>query len=465
MAVTIQHLNSDASFLFTFEPIAYQHSQLAGPSRSPKPFRILIDPWITGPATSIHTRIARATHRRPPCILTLLELPEPDLIIISHHSSRHCNEATLRQLPGIGTKTNILAALASARKIKSWNFLEKTKVRILPVWRPSKRSDPKGPHILRFTVPSIPPGEPGEVTMAFLPQKHDLLGLHYAIGITYRAPSPPLHHLPLSPQFRNESQISLRSTTRQQEQQPLPFPNDRPISILYVPHGISYSAINAYVTNHLISEAALPLTALLHPFNVQHRAPFSRSRDPVPSGLEIATKLAAKTWIGAHDGDLVHRGLASRFFTRKQEKANIFTESDLRKHLAMHEKGSNTTTVLLLESGEKTTLRSTTASKVDNRAEVWESNEEQGQEQQKSNTEHTAGDKTESHDPKRPSKEEEQAENVALIKVGSSDSGKGQNQADVLMGSLEKCNWRSNLELFLQKDNSHGGSLAKQKSL
>ncbi|KAK4178830.1 hypothetical protein QBC36DRAFT_181599 [Triangularia setosa] len=470
MAVTIQHLNSDATFLFTFEPRSYRHVQ-PGPSRSPKLFRILLDPWITGPAKFIHPKIAKATHRQPPCILSLLELPEPDLVIISHNSSKHCNEATLRQLPAIGTKTIILSTPASDSKIKSWKNFEKGKVKILPRWEPSKPGDPKGPNILRYTVPSIPPGEPGEVTVAFIPQKHDLSGLHYAIAITYRPPSPPLYHLPLPQRLRIKSQTSLISpvttTSSQHQQHPIPQADDRPISILYVPHGISYSTIHSYATNHLISEAALPLTVLLHPFNVHHQAPFwHKTRDIVPSGIEIAIKLAAKTWIGAHDGDLVHRGLIKKPFTRKRQQAkSCYTEDDVTQLLSDTANGSNTTTttVLVLESGEKTTLHSstTTVGKAGTTT-IAENNraihDEQEQQQQIENQNNTADGESEGQNQKGTSKEEEgqQTKDVSLTKPGSPDSGKGQGQAtaqaDMLMGSsLEKCNWRSNLELFLEK--------------
>ncbi|KAK0737645.1 hypothetical protein B0T21DRAFT_392722 [Apiosordaria backusii] len=464
MAVTIQHLNSDATFLFTFEPRSYQHSQ-AVPSKSPKPFRILLDPWITGPAKFIHPKLAKATHRQPPCILSLLELAEPDLIIISHHSSKHCNEATLRQLPAIGTKTIILTTTPSARKIKSWKYFEKSRVRILPKWEPPESGDPKTPNIFRFTVPSTPPGEPGEVTVTFIPQKHDLFGLRYAVGITYRPPSPQLYQLPLLPKLRSKSQSSLRSTrsaapSPQQQQHSSPPPDDRPISILYAPHSISYSAIHSYVTSHLVSEAALPLTVLLHPFNTHHEVPFSKPRDTVPSsGVEIATKLAAKVWISAHDGDLVHRGFTSKFFTRIQR--NPHSEDHIRNFLAQAENGANKTTVVDLESGEKTIIESTTSKNgtVDEREP--RRNE---QERQQIENNSTLDEECESCRKGASKVEEDQSQN--LPKVGLSDSGKGQVQAEMLMGSWERCNWRSNLELFLKKEEGgQGGSLTKQRSL
>ncbi|KAK4682111.1 hypothetical protein QC764_113598 [Podospora pseudoanserina] len=394
----------------------------------------------------------------PPCILSLLELPEPDLVIISHHSSKHCNKATLQQLPAVGTKTVMLTTPASGSKIKSWKYFEKSRVKTLPKWKPQ---EPGRLHILRFPTPSTPPGEPGEITVAFLPQKHDILGLQYAIGITYRPPPAPLYHLPLPQRLRSKSQTSLRtplspvSVQQQPQQHPLPPPDDRPISILYIPHGIPYPTIHTYITNHLISEAALPLTVLLHPFNNTHH------RGTVPSGIEIAIKIAAKVWIGAHDGDLVLRGLINRLlFSRRRKIPKQYTKDDIHQLLATKEEENATTTnktaVLVLEPGEKTTLHSTTSKPgggvvmgaITDRGEL--------QDEQQGGHDHGDAESTKGQDDNNNNNNNNNNK-TAKDNVGSASSGKtpATAAAGISIPSLEKCNWRSNLELFLKKEEVH----------
>ncbi|EJT81911.1 hypothetical protein GGTG_01885 [Gaeumannomyces tritici R3-111a-1] len=197
MALTIKHLNGDASFLLSFEPI------LAPGPRDPaiidaSPFRILIDPWITGPSTVFHSKISISRHKNPACVASLQELPEPDLVVISQHKTDHCNEATLRQLPATGTKTLILAEPAAARVIKSWKYFDREKIRTIPKWGDSSFSARQS--VVRIPVPPLlAGGEPGEVTVAFIPQRRDISGLHSAVGITYRPPASSLSSLPPQP--------------------------------------------------------------------------------------------------------------------------------------------------------------------------------------------------------------------------------------------------------------------------
>ena len=49
---------------------------------------------------------------------------------------------------------------------------------------------------------------------------------------------------------------------------PSPY-NDREktLSVIYSPHGVSYDVIRPYASSYLVSESALPLTALLHSFD------------------------------------------------------------------------------------------------------------------------------------------------------------------------------------------------------
>ncbi|KAI0192853.1 hypothetical protein EV127DRAFT_452356 [Xylaria flabelliformis] len=304
MALTVKQLNSDASFLLSFEPVI---PEAIADSVIPRPFTILLDPWITGPSTIFHPRISITSHKHPACISSLAELSQPpDLVIISQHKPDHCNEATLRQLSARG-ETLILAEPASARIIKSWKYFDKEKIRIIEQWEDPRITGRQS--VIRVPVPSFQlGGQEGEVTVAFIPQKHDLAGLHIAIGITYRP--PPTHDLIkqvkfLTPPLTPESYIQHFTDVGEH--------HSRPISLIFSPHGIQYSCIAPYATSHLVAEAALPLTALLHCMDSISNPWWLGGNicAGVPYGAEIASKLGARLWISAHDGEKDVRGLAT----------------------------------------------------------------------------------------------------------------------------------------------------------
>ncbi|KAI4868621.1 hypothetical protein F4820DRAFT_115999 [Hypoxylon rubiginosum] len=382
MALSVKHLNSDASFLLSFEPILPEFAQGTVTLR---PFTILLDPWITGPSKIFHSKISISTHIHPACISSLSDLPSPpDLVIISQHKSDHCNEATLRQLPASGGKTLILAEPTAARLIKSWKYFDQEKIRTIDRWEDPRSTGKES--VLRIPVPPVTlGGQGGEVTVAFIPQKRDLTCLHAAIGITYRP--PPTHNLkittpviskPLSPPATPSSQNtqasnatstntlavpdafllpptppvsphSLRSVQSASTLLPSPtrptldghFPRSasqtymrpatsngtiRPISILFSPHGISYEHLAPYVTSHLVAEAALPLTALLHCMDSISNPWWLGGNicAGVPTGAEIATRLGARVWISAHDGEKDVRGLATGMLkTRRWKREEV----------------------------------------------------------------------------------------------------------------------------------------------
>ncbi|KAI0456625.1 hypothetical protein F5B21DRAFT_146211 [Xylaria acuta] len=434
MALTVKHLNSDASFLLSFEPVI---PESVADSVIPRPFTILLDPWLTGPSTIFHPRISITSHRHPACISSLTELSQPpDLVIISQHKPDHCNETTLRQLPARGT-TLILAEPASARIIRSWKYFDKEKIRIMERWEDPRITGKQS--VIRIPVPPLQPsGQEGEVTVAFIPQKHDLAGLHGAVGITYR--SPPTHDLikqvtqatfltppstpesyiqkftvaegqfsvtaptgdtfllpptpPMSPvslispkslrSIRSVSTLiaspthclyspSFRPATSQNEKvlPPSPFSHSRPISLIFSPHGIQYSYIAPYATSHLVAEAALPLTALLHCMDSISNPWWLGGNicAGVPYGAEIASKLGARLWISAHDGEKDVRGLATGLLkTRrwKDEEIRGALENGLDGHsdgwkggnINVREKTKGTrqgdcTEILRLECGEE----------------------------------------------------------------------------------------------------------------
>ena len=85
------------------------------------------------------------------------------------------------------------------------------------------------------------------------------------------------------------------------------------MSVIYSPHGCSYKTLAPFVTSHFVSEAALPLTALLHCFDKVTNSWYLGGNicSGFPGGLEIAQNLCAKAWISAHDGDKETTGFAS----------------------------------------------------------------------------------------------------------------------------------------------------------
>ncbi|KAI1330046.1 hypothetical protein F5Y16DRAFT_363770 [Xylariaceae sp. FL0255] len=351
MALTVKQLNSDTSFLLSFEPII---PEAAVPSVTPRPFTILLDPWLTGPSTNYHPKLSTTTQKHQACITSLSELTDPpNIVIVSQPKSDHCHEATLRQLPPSGTDTLIVATSAAARLIRSWDYFDPSMVISIQRWEDPRPTGKKS--IIRVSIPSLyHGGREGEVTIAFIPQKWDVTGLHGALGITYRPPgvsglmneggegrlptppmtpdsrlhsfsnyennasarrisrdthrhplSPPISPTPLQSRRSGSTLFTSRPGTSSQNEPTGTYSTVRPLSVIYSPHGVRYRDLSPFVTSHLVVEAALPLTALLHCMN--------RIDNPwwlggnvsagVPHGAETAAKLGAKVWVSAHDGE------------------------------------------------------------------------------------------------------------------------------------------------------------------
>ncbi|CAF9907131.1 MAG: hypothetical protein HETSPECPRED_007047 [Heterodermia speciosa] len=408
MSLNVKHLNGDSTFLLTFSP---KHSQPSPYDQQPPgTFSILVDPWLSGPSTMWHPKFLYSKHTVASCISNLSHIPEPHVVLISQEKPDHCHEATLRQLDPTSQSTVILAQPAAAKKILAMKHFDPSRVHALPTF-----SDRKPDSVVRFYIPPISPGGlPGEATIAYIPAKLDVSGLHNAIGITYRPPSaavsrpvnfslptPPLNSTfeytreaprpqtmppnppltpPESPNQRT-STISSSTATASEPSSPLSpatstttnitgpshsasasissmysFTASRPIpektlSLIYSPHGVPYSLLRPYASSHLVSAAALPLTALLHSFD--------RVENPwwlggnvnagLPGGVEIAQNLMAKCWISAHDEDKENSGLSvKKVVTRKYNSAEV------REMIA---KGKGATGVAVLDCGEELKLR------------------------------------------------------------------------------------------------------------
>jgi hypothetical protein len=195
--------------------------------------------------------------------------------------------------------------------------------------------------------------------VTWIPAKRDLSKVHHAIGITYRPPCTvlsslsPMHYidLPMSPPPSPGSPMTIASSPRTLV--PSPF-NDREktLSVIYSPHGVSYDVIRPYASSYLVSESALPLTALLHSFDCVENPWWLGGNISAgsPGGTEIAKSLYAKAWISAHDADKDNRGWAVKLTQIAQhavdEVKKMVEEGVIRKTLP-------NTEVCSLGAGEK----------------------------------------------------------------------------------------------------------------
>ncbi|KAL8782753.1 MAG: hypothetical protein Q9213_005131 [Squamulea squamosa] len=387
MSLKIKHLNGDTTFLLTFSPAEPRLSlnRYGHPSGT---FSVLVDPWLSGPSSMWHPKFLLSKHTVPSCISSLSQIPDPNVVLVSQDKPDHCHEPTLRQLDPKSSLTNILAIPAAAKKIRGMKHFDPNRVHSLPAYS-SKDDD----SIVRFYIPPLTPGgTAGEATIAYIPAKMDVSGLHNAIGITYRPPtaapfptqySPPsstytnfsspnpLHYQlnnmpptpPDSPNQRprslsastNPSTISTTSSTTSspaisQTSSASTVPttshslhahspsfhspsfhthththstssassthHPRPaktLSVIYSPHGVAYSPyLSQYATTHLISHAALPLTALIHGFDRVENPWYmgGNVNAGLPGGVEIAKNLMARCWVGAHDEDKENSGVS-----------------------------------------------------------------------------------------------------------------------------------------------------------
>ncbi|KAI9786784.1 MAG: hypothetical protein M1816_007791 [Peltula sp. TS41687] len=373
MSLTVKHLNADSTFLLTFRPHPPSTSYPFPPSPGPVPasFSIIIDPWLTGPSTIYHSKFAISRHRHPPCIASLRDLPEPDLIIISQAKPDHCHEETLRRLPAgdKNTKTTILAHPGAAKIIRSWNHFPPEKVQTL------RRYDPKRDEesLWRFKIPpTTPTGTPGEVTVALMQKRLDITGVHSAIGITYQPPTTPAStpHLPpfpinLFPPSPPDSPGSVTLVADDMSDNP----SDRPLSVLYSPHGISHRSVQPWASDHLRPLGGVPLTLLLHSFDEVRQPWFlggTISRG-LPGGLKLAELLRARSWIAAHDEDKFNAGVVGvTLETRKYDRLDaddVWRRGDddaRRHHTEMHTLDSGAELLLDADVGRERPAGSTT---------------------------------------------------------------------------------------------------------
>jgi hypothetical protein len=135
----------------------------------------------------------------------------------------------------------------------------------------------------------------------------------------------------------------------------VPSPNndrEKTLSVIYSPHGVAYDIIRPYATSHLVSESALPLTALLHSFDAVANPWWLGGNISAgsPGGVEIARNLYAKAYISAHDAEKDNRGWAVKLTqivqSATEELKRLLEEGNQKKKLA-------NTEVVTLAPGEQ----------------------------------------------------------------------------------------------------------------
>lgn len=124
------------------------------------------------------------------------------------------------------------------------------------------------------------------------------------------------------------------------------------MSVIYSPHGVPYDIIRPYASSHLVTESALPLSALIHSFDRVENPWYLGGNISAgsPGGLQIARSLYAQAWISAHDADKNNRG-----WSVKQVRIGKYASDEIRGMMQEGRKERETlseTQIVNLASGE-----------------------------------------------------------------------------------------------------------------
>lgn len=375
--MNVKPLNADTTFLIDFIP-SFAPAHVS--ARFPGSFTILIDPWVTGSSSVWKESFQISHHTTSPCISSLRDIPEPDLIIISQDKPDHCHKQTLCTLPA-DSKIHILATPVAAKLIKSWKHFTHATIEVM---QPYNSKDDKS--VIRIPIPGYSlTSQGGEVTISYMPQKMDPTRLHNAIGLTYRAPNskttsvngsvvnllnlPPIpQDSPLAGNFLDLVVDGSRPLTPPDSPMELEGdlptipPMEKTISVLYSPHGVSYAAVEPYAQSFLAKESALPLTALFHSINTEENPWFMGGvvAAGYPGGAEIVRNLGARYWISAHDEVKDNRGwsvawIKSSVYSAEEAQQKLDEEN---RNIALHqdgkhEKANYRTQIVRLDVGER----------------------------------------------------------------------------------------------------------------
>ncbi|KAK0262141.1 hypothetical protein LTS09_003566 [Friedmanniomyces endolithicus] len=356
MSLTVEKLNDDTTFLFSFAPSFAPKSTTR---KMPGAFTILIDPWLGGETSILHPVFQLASHTSECAIRSLAELKDhPDVIIISQEKPDHCHRETLCSLPKT-TRIRILATPAAAKTIRSWKHFHPETLHVMAPYYPDKPGVVTRVRLEPYTSSS----SAGEITIANIVTKYDMTRLHNAIGITYRPPGSLLSAVggetvsllelsrpATSPstlhKARSAAKLSTNTPTSPNRQRafsaprpnfldplgrsppltpepPTPSPPTTTTAVLYTPHGLSLPALQPYLTHHLHRIGALPLTALFHCLNSEENPLFLGGlvARGAPGGVEVAAGVGARYWVGAHDEAKALSGVATRWIRSRRYSA------------------------------------------------------------------------------------------------------------------------------------------------
>lgn len=312
MSLSIQQLNSDCTFLFTFSPASATSDH---PDHLAGTFNILVDPWLAGESSVLHPSFQYTRHTEKPHITSLADFKQKlDLIIISQDKPDHCHRETLCTLPQ-NQQVNILTTPAAAKKIKSWNYFSQDLIHVIPAYDAKRDKE----STLAIKLPSHTPSTlEGEITITHIPPTRlDLTKVHNGIAITYRPPgtiSPTLQGQKPQSSHDLDPPHSPPATT--------PTPTPQPtLSILYTPHGLSPPTLKPYLKTHLLARTTT-LTTLIHSLShdvnptclggtVVHGAPGGLAI--LHSLRSVHPDLEARFWVGAHDGPVERGGWSVRW--------------------------------------------------------------------------------------------------------------------------------------------------------
>ena len=374
MSLTVQQLNPDTTFLLTFSP-PFAPSKLA--KRFPGDFTILVDPWLKGSSSILHPSFQLSHHTAESAVRSLAELKRlPDLIIVSQDKPDHCHKESLCSLPkDVGVA--ILATPAAARKIQGWKHFDASQVHALKAYNAASPDT-----VVRIRLPAYSSASAaGEITIVNVPAKHDMTGLHNAIGITYQPPSTILslstqynRHAAKSTVQLSEHGISaapmaerprtagsnprppfldpLGKSNTIPDPPPMPMSTEAPetlsrphsradsgigrissdrskrsrnreqiVSVIYTPHGLPPRILQPYIQNHLRPLHALPVSALFHSMNMETNPWFMGGvvATGAPGGIEIVKKIGGVShWISAHDEVKDNTGIATVWIKSRQ---------------------------------------------------------------------------------------------------------------------------------------------------
>ncbi|KAL6824030.1 hypothetical protein V8C40DRAFT_279841 [Trichoderma camerunense] len=391
MALNISKVCSADSFLLTFTPVE-------GSIRDP--FYILLDPVLEEPATNNLLHHPHTKH-----IPSISHIPTPHLVIISKGRITPPLEAALRHIALTATKTIILADPATAKTLRTWKNFDFSIVGALSPWL-----DPRLVGEDRVARVPVPPcyigGDRGEVTVSLIPQRGFMKGARAAIGITYRPspsrPSPFRRCVTMPVTTTTPGSATIVSAPQPQLLPPLPVPSigdltarlvpptppltpklpplppkdtdtglplprfpGKTLSVIFSPRGTSYNSIKPYATSHLVSEAALPLTALIHSFDTEPRPLWAlgRNNSYFPIGQETALALGAKAWVatcGSDDKATVRRSKRPRTRTYLwHEVQEMLDRAEAKERRASSSRyAPRSTQILDLYQGEEVTLTS-----------------------------------------------------------------------------------------------------------